>query len=46
MMAEPPLTSGETVAPVLPKALELDLLRPRAEVDANFLEGEAPAFRT
>ena len=45
-MAEPPLTRGDTVAPVLPKVLELDLLRPRAEVAANFLEGEAPAFRT
>jgi hypothetical protein len=46
MMAEPPLTRGDTVGPELPKALELDLLRPRAEVAANFFYGEAPAFLT
>jgi len=46
IMAEPPLTRGDTAGPVLPKALELDLLRPRAEVAANFFCGEAPALRT
>ena len=45
-MTEPPLTRGDTAGPVLLKALELDLLRPRAEVVANFFYGEAPALRT
>ena len=46
MIADPPLTRGDTAGPVLPKALELDLVRPRAEVVANFFIGEAPAFLT
>lgn len=46
MMTEPPLTRGDSEGLLLLNDVELDLVRPRAEVAVYFLCGEAPALRT